>query len=61
MFKIRIYQGCMPEGNYLEFDIPSSILYEVCVSANLCDHAVSIIEFDSPESPLYEIPNFLKK
>ena len=51
----------MPEGDYIELDIPSSILYQVCVSAILYDHAVSIIEFDSPESPLYEIPNFLKQ
>lgn len=41
----------MPEGDYLELDIPSSILYEVSVSVILYDHAVSIIEFDSSESP----------
>lgn len=53
MFKIRIYQGSLPEGDYVELQVSFELFPKLAFQAVYQDHCVCIVDFT--DNPYYFI------
>lgn len=56
MFKIRIYQGCHPEGDYVELEVSFDLFPKFAFQAAYQGHCVCIVDLTDNESYFIKTP-----